>query len=111
MRSSPPWRRLAHAHRLEILELAVQGERSVALSERSGLSVANVSQHLQHRAGLVTARRQAKFALYSLGGSGMATGRGYPSRGDKWENGYGRSVVPARRRIVSKGEAQHFAAT
>jgi rhodanese-related sulfurtransferase/predicted transcriptional regulator len=60
---------IAHEHRLELLELVAQGERSVeALSERSGLSVANVSQHLQHlrRAGLVTARRQAKFVLYSL---------------------------------------------
>src|SRR6516162_838419 len=56
-------------HRLELLELVAQGERSVeALAERSGLSIANASQHLQHlrRAGLVTARRQAKFVLYRL---------------------------------------------
>ena len=56
-------------HRLELLELVAQGERSVeALAERSGLSIANASQHLQHlrRAGLVTARRRAKFVLYSL---------------------------------------------
>jgi len=60
---------MAHEHRLELLELVAQGERSVeALSERSGLSIANASQHLQHlrRAGLVTARRQGKFVFYSL---------------------------------------------
>src|SRR5688572_23179565 len=60
---------IAHEHRLELIELVAQGERSVeALAERSGLSIANASQHLQHlrRAGLVTARRQAKFVLYRL---------------------------------------------
>jgi rhodanese-related sulfurtransferase len=60
---------IANEHRLELLELIAQGERSVeALAERSGLSIANASQHLQHlrRAGLVTARRHAKFVLYSL---------------------------------------------
>ena len=60
---------IANEHRLELLELVAQGERSVeALAELSGLSVANASQHLQHlrRAGLVAARRQAKFVLYRL---------------------------------------------
>jgi DNA-binding transcriptional ArsR family regulator/rhodanese-related sulfurtransferase len=60
---------IGHEHRLELLELVAQGERSVErLAEITGLSVANVSQHLQHlrRAGLVTARRQAKFVLYNL---------------------------------------------
>jgi ArsR family transcriptional regulator len=60
---------VANEHRLELLELVAQGERSVeALAERSGLSVANASQHLQHlrRAGLVAARRHAKFVLYRL---------------------------------------------
>jgi rhodanese-related sulfurtransferase/predicted transcriptional regulator len=60
---------IANEHRLELLELIAQGERSVeALAERSGLAVANASQHLQQlrRAGLVTARRQAKFVLYRL---------------------------------------------
>jgi rhodanese-related sulfurtransferase/predicted transcriptional regulator len=60
---------MAHEHRLELLELVAQGERSVeALAERSGLSLANASQHLQQlrRAGLVAARRQAKFVLYRL---------------------------------------------
>jgi len=60
---------IANAHRLELLEHVAQGERSVeALAELSGLSVANASQHLQHlrRAGLVMARREAKFVLYRL---------------------------------------------
>jgi ArsR family transcriptional regulator len=60
---------MASEHRLELLELVAQGERSVeALAARSGLTVANASQHLQQlrRAGLVAARRQAKFVLYRL---------------------------------------------
>jgi rhodanese-related sulfurtransferase/DNA-binding transcriptional ArsR family regulator len=67
---------VANEHRLELLELVAQGERSVeVLAERSGLSVANASQHLQHlrRAGLVTARRQAKFVLYRLADDGVLT--------------------------------------
>ena len=67
---------VANEHRLELLELVAQGERSVeALAERSGLSVANASQHLQHlrRAGLVTARRQAKFVLYRLADEAVLT--------------------------------------
>jgi len=65
---------IGHEHRLELLELVAQGERTVErLAECTGLTVANVSQHLQHlrRAGLVASRRQAKFVLYSLGDSGV----------------------------------------
>jgi rhodanese-related sulfurtransferase/DNA-binding transcriptional ArsR family regulator len=60
---------LGHAHRLELLEQVAQGERSVEiLAQRTGLSIANASQHLQHlrRAGLVAARRQGKFVYYQL---------------------------------------------
>jgi rhodanese-related sulfurtransferase/DNA-binding transcriptional ArsR family regulator len=60
---------LAHAHRLEILEQLAQGERSVeVLAQRTGLSVANTSQHLQQmrRAGIVAARREGKFIFYAL---------------------------------------------
>ncbi len=60
---------IGNEHRLELLELVAQGERSVeALAERSGLSIANASQHLQQlrRAGLIKAQRQAKFVLYRL---------------------------------------------
>lgn len=58
-----------HAHRLELLELLAQGERSVeVLAQRTGLSSANASQHLQQmrRAGLVTSRREGKFIFYRL---------------------------------------------
>jgi len=67
---------IAHEHRLELLELVAQGERSVeALAQRSGLSIANVSQHLQNlrRAGLVASRRQAKFVLYRLADEAVLT--------------------------------------
>src|SRR5437588_737924 len=60
---------LAHAHRLEILEQLAQGERSVeVLAQRTGLSVANASQHLQQmrRAGIIAARREGKFIFYAL---------------------------------------------
>jgi ArsR family transcriptional regulator len=62
-------RSLGHAHRLELLEQLAQGERSVeVLAQRTGLSIANASQHLQHlrRAGLVTNRRDGKFVYYRL---------------------------------------------
>ena len=65
---------LGHAHRLELLEQVAQGERTVELlASRTGLSVANASQHLQHlrRAGLLTARRQGKFVYYALADDGI----------------------------------------
>ena len=60
---------LAHVHRLELLEQLAQGERSVeVLADRTRLSIANASQHLQHmrRAGLVANRREGKFVYYRL---------------------------------------------
>ena len=60
---------LGHGHRLEILELLAQGERSVeALAERAGLSIANASQHLRlmRQAGLLASRRDGKRILYRL---------------------------------------------
>lgn len=60
---------LAHASRLELLEQLAQGERSVeVLADRTGLSIANTSQHLQQmrRSGIVSSRRDGKFVLYSL---------------------------------------------
>lgn len=59
----------AHPHRLELLEQLAQGERSVeVLADRTRVSVANASQHLQQlrRAGLVAARRDGKFVFYRL---------------------------------------------
>ncbi len=60
---------LAHAHRLELLEQLAQGERTVeVLADRTRLSIANASQHLQQmrRAGLVENRRDGKFVHYRL---------------------------------------------
>lgn len=60
---------LGQGHRLEILELLAQSERSVeALAERAGLSIANASQHLRlmRRAGLLVSRRDGKRILYGL---------------------------------------------
>jgi rhodanese-related sulfurtransferase/DNA-binding HxlR family transcriptional regulator len=62
-------RTIGSAHRLELLELLAQTERSVEeLAGLSGLSVANASQHLQQlrRSGLVEARRDGKRVLYTL---------------------------------------------
>lgn len=60
---------IANANRLELLEQLAQGGRSVeALAERTRLSVANTSHHLQQmrRGGLVAARRDGKFVHYRL---------------------------------------------
>lgn len=67
---------LGHPARIEIIELLAQGERSVeALAERADLSIATTSQHLQtlKRAGLVSARRDGKFILYSVAGDAVMT--------------------------------------
>lgn len=62
-------RALGNGHRLELLELLAQGERSVEeLTELAGLALANASQHLQHlrRAGLVASRKEGRFVFYRL---------------------------------------------
>jgi rhodanese-related sulfurtransferase/DNA-binding transcriptional ArsR family regulator len=65
---------LSSPHRIEILELLAQGERTVeSLAAEVGLSVANASQHLQalKQAGLVQGRRQGVFVFYSLSDPGV----------------------------------------
>ena len=60
---------LGSAHRLELLELLAQTERSVEeLALLSGLALANTSQHLRQlrRAGLVESQRAGKHVRYSL---------------------------------------------
>ena len=62
---------LASPHRLEILELLAQGERTVeSIGAETGLSVANTSRHLQQlrQAQLVLARREGLFVHYRLSG-------------------------------------------
>jgi len=56
-------------HRIEILELLAQGERSVdSLASETGLSLANASQHLQalRQAALVDRRKDGLFVYYRL---------------------------------------------
>ena len=62
-------RALSAPARLMILESLAQGERGVeGLVAKTGLTLANVSQHLQQlrRAGLVTSRRDGKAVIYRL---------------------------------------------
>jgi rhodanese-related sulfurtransferase len=60
---------LASPHRLELLELLAQGERTVeSLATEMGLSLANTSQHLQalRQAALVESRKEGLFVSYRL---------------------------------------------
>ena len=60
---------LANPHRLELLELLAQGERTVEdLARETVLPIANASQHLQilRAAQLVEARRDGLYAYYRL---------------------------------------------
>jgi len=62
-------RALSAPARLMLLEQLAQGERGVeALAEKTGLTIANCSQHLQQlrRAALVTSRRDGKSVIYRL---------------------------------------------
>jgi DNA-binding transcriptional ArsR family regulator/rhodanese-related sulfurtransferase len=60
---------LGSPHRIEILELLAQGERTVdSLATEMGLSLANTSQHLQalRQAALVDSRKEGLFVYYRL---------------------------------------------
>ena len=60
---------IGNPHRLEVLELLAQGERSVdSLATETGLSLANASQHLQalKQAALVETRKEGLFVYYRL---------------------------------------------
>src|SRR2546429_8323682 len=62
---------LSSPHRLEILELLAQSERTVdSLATEMGLSLANTSQHLQalRQAALVESRKDGLFVRYRLAG-------------------------------------------
>jgi len=62
---------LSNPHRLEILELLAQSERTVdSLATEIGLSLANTSQHLQalRQAALVESRKDGLFVHYRLAG-------------------------------------------
>src|SRR3954451_17783605 len=60
---------LANPHRLELLDLLAQGERTVeSLAQETNMSVASTSRHLQvlHGAQLVKVRREGLYAYYQL---------------------------------------------
>jgi len=62
---------IANPHRLEILEVLAQGERTVeSVATETGLTVANASRHLQQlrQAQLVATRREGLFVHYRLAG-------------------------------------------
>ena len=67
---------LASPHRLELLEVLAQCERTVeALAQETGLSVANASQHLQvlRAARLVETRREGTSIYYRLASESVST--------------------------------------
>jgi rhodanese-related sulfurtransferase len=60
---------IANPHRLELVDVLAQGERSVEeLAKEAALSVANASQHLQalREAHLITARKEGLRVYYRL---------------------------------------------
>jgi rhodanese-related sulfurtransferase/DNA-binding transcriptional ArsR family regulator len=60
---------MANPHRLEIIDLLAQAERSVEeIANETGLSIANTSQHLQvmKQSNLVKIKRDGNFILYRL---------------------------------------------
>ena len=66
---------MASPHRIEILELLAQGERTVeALAAVAGMGITNTSAHLQvlRRAGLVETRKEGTKVYYRLSGNDVA---------------------------------------
>src|SRR5207244_3481165 len=67
-------RALANPHRLELVELLAQGERSAEdLARETDMSVASTSQHLQalREARLVETRRDGLYIFYRLAGESV----------------------------------------
>src|SRR5438105_7025735 len=65
---------MANPHRLEIIDLLGQGERSVEeIAKQTNISIANASQHLQvlKTVNLVDIRREGNFVNYRLAGEGI----------------------------------------
>jgi rhodanese-related sulfurtransferase len=68
-------RALANPHRLELLDLLGQGERSVeALAQEAHLTLANASAHLQvlRRARLVDTEKRGLYVVYRLSSPGVS---------------------------------------
>jgi len=88
---------LGNGHRLELIDLLAQAERSVEeLAHLAGLSTANASQHLQvlRRAGLVATRREGARVFYRLSDDGGA---------ELWRalRSFGEKEVPAVEHVVN----------
>jgi rhodanese-related sulfurtransferase len=88
---------LGNGHRLELIDLLAQAERSVEeLAHLAGLSTANASQHLQvlRRAGLVATRREGARVFYRLSDDGAA---------ELWRalRSFGEKEVPAVEHVVN----------
>ncbi len=67
-------RAFANPHRLELVDLLAQGERTVEeLAREAGMSIANTSQHLQalKEARLVDVRRDGTYMYYHLADEGV----------------------------------------
>ena len=67
---------LASPHRLELLDVLAQGERSVeVLAQETGMPIANASQHLQvlRAARLVETRREGVTIYYRLASEEVST--------------------------------------
>ena len=77
---------LSNPHRLEMLELLAQSERTVdSLATELGVSVANASQHLQalRQAALVESRKDGLLVHYRLADPRCLT---YRRSFDRWPN-------------------------
>jgi rhodanese-related sulfurtransferase/predicted transcriptional regulator len=65
-------RALGSGHRLELLDILAQGDRSVErLAQAAGLTIGNTSQHLQQlrRSGLIKSRKVGTQVIYALADS------------------------------------------
>jgi rhodanese-related sulfurtransferase/DNA-binding transcriptional ArsR family regulator len=101
---------LANGHRIELLDLLAQGERSVeVLASRADISVALASAHLQalRRAELVASRRDGNRILYRLADDDvyalLASVRTVASRLGEAERA-ARRFLGAPQEAVSRGE-------
>jgi rhodanese-related sulfurtransferase len=88
---------LGNGHRLELIDLLAQAERSVEeIAHLAGLSTANASQHLQvlRRAGLVATRREGARVFYRLSDDKAA---------ELWRalRSFGETEVPAVEHVVN----------
>lgn len=93
---------MANPHRLEIIDLLGQAERSVdEIAAETGMSVANASQHLQilKQSNLVQIKRNGNFILYRLASDSV-----YKSWKDLREIGMGN--LPEVEKIVKDFRAK-----